>query len=90
MGVADVHRTLVYGGIFMYPGTKDTPKGKLRLMYECNPMAFIMEQAGGVATTGHMRILDVVPEAIHQRVPIFLGSKDDVQDVLDMYKKHSK
>ncbi|XP_074651752.1 fructose-1,6-bisphosphatase 1-like isoform X2 [Tubulanus polymorphus] len=87
--VADVHRTLMYGGIFMYPPTKDAPKGKLRLMYECNPMAYIMEQAGGCATTGHKRILDVIPESIHQRVPIFLGSKDDVEDVKQLYEKHN-
>jgi len=87
--VADVHRTLVYGGIFCYPATKDSPKGKLRLMYECNPMAYIIEKAGGLATTGKMRVLDVQPKSIHERVPIFLGSRDDVQDVIDIYKKHS-
>lgn len=83
--VADVHRTLCYGGIFMYPATKDSPNGKLRLLYECVPMAFIVEQAGGMATTGKNRILDITPTDIHQRAPIFLGSKDDVQDVLDLY-----
>ncbi|CAB3365482.1 Hypothetical predicted protein [Cloeon dipterum] len=87
--VADVHRTLKYGGIFMYPATKDAPKGKLRLLYECNPMAFIISQAGGLASNGVKPILDLVPEGIHQRAPIFLGSKDDVQDVLDLIKKHS-
>lgn len=88
--VADVHRTLVYGGIFMYPATKEAPKGKLRLMYECNPMAYIMEHAGGTATTGHMRILDIMPESIHQRSPIFLGSNEDVQELVDVIKQHSK
>ncbi|XP_027236391.2 fructose-1,6-bisphosphatase 1 isoform X2 [Penaeus vannamei] len=87
--VADVHRTLKYGGIFMYPATSDAPKGKLRLLYECNPMAFLMEQAGGQATTGKMRILDIVPSDIHQRTPIFLGSTDDVQEIIDLYKKHN-
>jgi fructose-1,6-bisphosphatase I len=87
--VADVHRTIKYGGIFMYPATKDSPKGKLRLLYECNPMAFLIEQAGGQATNGHMRILDVEPTSIHQRCPVFMGSKDDVQDVIDIYKKNS-
>ncbi|XP_071449986.1 fructose-1,6-bisphosphatase 1 [Hetaerina americana] len=87
--VADVHRTLKYGGVFMYPATKDAPKGKLRLLYECNPMAYIMTQAGGMATNGKINILDVQPEAIHQRSPIFLGSKDDVQEVMDMIKQHS-
>ena len=86
--VADVHRTLVYGGIFCYPKTKDSPKGKLRLMYECNPMAFIIEKAGGLATTGNQRVLDVVPTSIHQRVPIFIGSKLDVEDVIQCYKNH--
>ncbi len=61
---------------------------QLRLLYECNPMAFIIEQAGGLATTGTMPILDVVPESIHQRCPIFLGSKDDVQDVIDCHMKY--
>lgn len=87
--VADVHRTLKYGGIFMYPATKDAPKGKLRLMYECNPMAYLMEKAGGIATTGKMPILDIVPESIHQRSPIFLGSPEDVKEVMEMYKKHN-
>jgi len=87
--VADVHRTLKYGGIFMYPATVDSPKGKLRLLYECNPMAFIMENAGGMATNGKIHILDIVPKDIHERSPIFLGSKDDVQDILDLYQKHN-
>ncbi|XP_014769932.1 fructose-1,6-bisphosphatase 1 isoform X2 [Octopus bimaculoides] len=86
--VADVHRTLCYGGIFMYPATSQTPNGKLRLLYECNPMSFIIEKAGGLATTGTMPILDVVPTSLHQRVPIFLGSKDDVQEVIELYKLH--
>lgn len=78
--VADVHRTLLYGGIFMYPATSDAPNGKLRLLYECNPMAFIMENAGGLASTGKGPILDIQPKSIHQRTPIFLGSKDDVEE----------
>lgn len=60
-----------------------------RLMYECNPMAYIIEKAGGLATTGNQRVLDVQPTDIHQRVPFFIGSKEDVQEVIDMYKKHS-
>ncbi|XP_064411879.1 fructose-1,6-bisphosphatase 1 [Latimeria chalumnae] len=87
--VADVHRTLVYGGIFLYPANTKSPKGKLRLLYECNPMAFIVEQAGGMATTGVEAVLDVKPESIHQRVPIALGSPDDVQEYIDLVKKHS-
>ncbi len=79
--VADFHRTLLYGGIFMYPmDYKDPakPKGKLRLLYEVCPMSFIVEQAGGAASTGTQRVLDVVPEKLHQRVPIFIGSKTEV------------
>ena len=121
-----MHRTLKYGGIFMYPATKDSLKGKvcvihhqqeagqkrgfarfakdnfvcvalfivcfcsffkLRLLYECNPMAYIIENAGGLATTGTMPVLDVDPTTIHDRCPIFLGSKDDVQDVIDLFAK---
>uniref|UniRef100_A0A665V9X5 Fructose-1,6-bisphosphatase 1 n=1 Tax=Echeneis naucrates TaxID=173247 RepID=A0A665V9X5_ECHNA len=88
--VADVHRTLVYGGIFLYPANVKSPKGKLRLLYECNPMAFIMEQAGGMATTGSTNVLDIQPTTIHQRVPVVLGSPDDVQEYLSIYKKHNK
>jgi fructose-1,6-bisphosphatase I len=73
--VADVHRNLIKGGIFMYPGTTDKPKGKLRLLYECNPFAFITEVAGGKATNGKQRILDVQPTELHQRSPLFIGSK---------------
>ncbi|HPH85543.1 MAG TPA: class 1 fructose-bisphosphatase [Ferruginibacter sp.] len=73
--VADVHRNLIKGGIFMYPGTTDKPKGKLRLLYECNPFAFIVEKAGGKATNGKQRILDIEPTEIHQRTPMFIGSK---------------
>uniref|UniRef100_A0A4W6FJA0 Fructose-1,6-bisphosphatase 1 n=1 Tax=Lates calcarifer TaxID=8187 RepID=A0A4W6FJA0_LATCA len=85
--VADVHRTLMYGGIFLYPGNVKSPKGKLRLLYECNPIAFLIEQAGGLATTGTQRILDVQPEALHQRVPFVVGSPDDVNEYLSFVKK---
>ncbi|EEB16006.1 Fructose-1,6-bisphosphatase, putative [Pediculus humanus corporis] len=88
--VADVHRTLKYGGIFMYPSSTDAPNGKLRLLYECNPMAFIITQAGGLASDGFKNILDIQPKKIHQRSPIFLGSKDDVEDILNIIKKHGK
>lgn len=81
--VADVHRNLIKGGIFMYPGTIDKPKGKLRLLYECNPFAFIVEVAGGRATNGHDRILDVKPTELHQRSPLFIGSKG-MMDELDL------
>lgn len=76
--VADFHRTLLYGGIFMYPGDKKNPEGKLRLMYECNPMAFLVEQAGGSAINGERRILDIKPESLHQKTPLFIGSRSDV------------
>lgn len=72
--VADVHRNLIKGGIFMYPGTTSKPSGKLRLMYECNPFAFIVEKAGGRATNGVGRILEIQPEQLHQRTPLFIGS----------------
>ena len=80
--VADVHRVLLTGGIFMYPPTQKSPRGKLRLMYEASPMAMIIEQAGGVATTGSENLLDVRPTALHQRVPVVLGSKENVADLL--------
>ena len=86
--VADVHRILTRGGIFMYPrDTKDASKpGKLRLLYEANPMSFIVEQAGGVSSTGYERILDISPENLHQRVPVILGSKNEVEVVLGYHK----
>ncbi|KAH7107793.1 fructose-1,6-bisphosphatase [Auriculariales sp. MPI-PUGE-AT-0066] len=84
--VADVHRTLLYGGIFGYPDDKKSKSGKLRLLYEAFPMAYLTEQAGGLATTGKGRILDVQPTGIHQRCPVFLGSKEDVQDLLKFYE----
>jgi fructose-1,6-bisphosphatase I len=77
--VADAHRTLTKGGIFTYPADTKSPKGKLRLLYEANPMAFLFEQAGGAATNGKDPILDLVPTELHQRTPLVLGSKDDVE-----------
>ena len=79
--VADIHRNLLYGGIFMYPADSRNPNGKLRLQYECNPMAFIVEQAGGRATNGKKRIMEIQPEKLHQRVPVFIGSEEDVKMV---------
>jgi fructose-1,6-bisphosphatase I len=76
--VADAHRTLLKGGIFVYPADKKSPKGKLRLLYEANPMAFLFEQAGGSATDGMQRILDATPTALHERTPLVLGSSEDV------------
>lgn len=76
--VSDIHRNLLYGGIYMYPADSRNPNGKLRLMYECNPMAFIVEQAGGRATNGKQRMLDIKPTSLHERTPIFIGSEEDV------------
>jgi len=82
--VADVHRNLIKGGIFTYPGTTDKPKGKLRLLYECNPFAYIVEKAGGRATDGRQRILDIQPTELHQRTPLFIGSSN-MMDELETY-----
>lgn len=79
--VADVHRNLIKGGHFMYPGTTDRPKGKLRLLYECNPFAFIVEKAGGKATDGKQPILDIEPTEVHQRTPFFVGSISMMQEM---------
>jgi fructose-1,6-bisphosphatase I len=78
--VADFHRTLLKGGIFLYPPTLSHPQGKLRLLYEANPMAFIAEQAGGKAIDGKRRILEIQPQDIHQRTPLVVGSQAEVQD----------
>lgn len=78
--VADFHRNLLKGGIYIYPSTASHPKGKLRLLYECNPMALLAEQAGGKASDGKNRILDIVPEELHQRVPFFVGSQSMVEE----------
>lgn len=86
--VADVHRTLFYGGVFIYPADKKSPTGKLRLLYEAAPMAFLMEKAGGKATTGKIPILDIVPEDIHQRVPVYMGSADDITEFENIVAKH--
>ena len=83
--VGDVHRTLLYGGVFGYPGDTKNPNGKLRLLYEGAPMSFIMEQAGGLSTTGTQRVMEIVPDQVHQRVPVVMGSKNDIQEVLDAY-----
>merc|ERR1719145_191147 len=90
--VSDVHRTLLYGGIFLYPADKKSTKGKLRVLYEGFPMAMITEQAGGVASTGMFlgklgNIKDVMPEHIHDRCPIIMGGPRDVNEVLDLYNQ---
>lgn len=89
--VADAHRTLVYGGVFMYPADNKSPRkttGKLRLLYEASPMAYLMEQAGGRATTGERPILDIVPDRIHQRVPVFIGSRKDIELLERFIQEH--
>jgi len=83
--VADVHRTLVYGGIFMYPATASSPSGKLRLLYEGNPMSMLIEAAGGKASTGTGRVMEIVPTGIHERCPIFLGTAAEVERVEALY-----
>ena len=85
--VGDVHRTLLYGGVFGYPSDSVNKNGKLRLLYEGAPMSFLMEQAGGLSTTGTKRVLEIVPEQVHQRVPIVMGSEEDVREVIEAYGK---
>ena len=85
--VADIHRNMLYGGIFMYPADSRSPNGKLRLMYECNPMAMIIEAAGGRAIDGKKRIMEIVPTSLHQRTPIFIGCAEDVTTVEEFMAK---
>jgi fructose-1,6-bisphosphatase I len=88
--IADIHRTLLYGGIFMYPldfRDSNNPKGKLRLLYEAAPMSMIIEQAGGLSTDGRQSILDVVPKGLHDRVPLFVGAKENVEEILSFLKR---
>jgi fructose-1,6-bisphosphatase I len=87
--VADVHRNLITGGVFLYPTTSASPNGKLRLIYECNPLAFIVEQAGGRATNGSKRILELTPSSLHQRSPLFIGSRDMVEKIEELLAKYS-
>jgi len=88
--VADIHRNLLSGGIFMYPSTNALPDGKLRLLYECNPMAYIVQQAGGKATDGINDILDIKPEDLHQRKPLFIGSEEMVNTACRVIKQHKE
>jgi fructose-1,6-bisphosphatase I len=87
--VADVHRTFLYGGIFIYPADKKAKNGKLRIMYECFPMAYLTETAGGKAITGGRRILDLKVKSIHDRSGVILGSVEDVEECASYYKKHN-
>ena len=87
--VADFHRNLIKGGVFIYPASYKSPQGKLRLQYECNPLSFIIEQAGGKSTNGNgERILDITPESLHQRTPIIIGTKQMVEQVESFIHKH--
>ncbi len=88
--VADFHRTLLQGGIYMYPADLNKPSGKLRLMCEANPLAFLVEQAGGKATNGHERILDIIPQSLHERTPLFIGSQAEVDDILAFYAANNE
>ncbi len=88
--VADFHRNLLKGGIFIYPSTHKSPKGKLRLLYECNPLAFIIEQAGGKASNGFKRIVELQPTSLHQRTPLFIGSADMVTMAEEFMAKYSQ
>ena len=88
--VSDIHRLLIQGGVFLYPGTVKKPEGKLRLLYESAPLAFLFEQAGGRASTGNQEILDVVPEKLHERTPLIIGSKDDVALVESFIQQQAK
>ena len=84
--VADFHRNLLKGGIFAYPADQNRKDGRLRLMYEANPLGFVAEQAGGAASTGYQRIMDIVPDQLHQRTPLILGNKDVVEDTVSVIK----
>lgn len=86
--VADFHRTLLKGGIFLYPPTAKAPNGKLRLLYEANPMAFIAEEAGGMAVDGKVRVLEKQPKSLHERTPLFIGSKGDIERLCDYLDKY--
>ena len=88
--VADFHRNLLGGGVFAYPSNAKAPRGKLRLLYEANPLAFIVEQAGGAASEGHQRVLDVHPSELHQRTPLYIGSKKDVELATEVLARRSE
>ncbi len=88
--VSDFHRNMIKGGIYMYPSATSYPNGKLRLLYECNPMAFLAEQAGGLATDGYRRILDIEPSELHQRVPFFVGSKNMVEMAMQFMRQYKE
>ena len=86
--IADIHRNLLRGGVFYYPADAKTPNGKLRLLYEASPMAFVIEQAGGYASNGRQRILDVLPSSLHQRTPLFIGNRELVEKAEEFIAKY--
>jgi fructose-1,6-bisphosphatase I len=86
-GVADIHRNLIKGGVYIYPTTTKSPNGKLRLLYECNPLAYIIEQAGGKATDGRVRIMEKDLKELHQRTPLVLGSSEMVEKAMEFMTK---
>jgi fructose-1,6-bisphosphatase I len=86
--IADIHRNLLSGGVFYYPADKKAPHGKLRLLYEASPMAFVIEQAGGYASNGYQRILDVQPGSLHQRTPLFIGNRALVEKAEEFIAKY--
>ncbi len=88
--VGDIHRILMQGGVFLYPGTRQKPEGKLRLLYESAPLAFLIEQAGGRASTGTERLMDVIPQKLHQRTPLIIGSQEDVELVESFIQDHRR
>ena len=85
--VSDIHRNMIKGGIYIYPSSSKYPDGKLRLLYECNPMAFLAEQAGGKASDGFKRIMDIKPNELHERAPFFCGSKNMVEKAEEFMQK---
>ena len=88
--VADVHRTLLNGGVFLYPPTAKQPAGKIRMLYEANPLAFIIEQAGGMAYSGLKRTLDLKPSKLHERTPVAMGSPEQVDALLASLREHGE
>lgn len=88
--VSDFHRNMLKGGIYIYPSATTYPKGKLRLLYEGNPMAFLAEQAGGIASDGKDRILDIQPKELHERVPLFVGSREMVRKAEEFMREFSE
>lgn len=86
--VADVHRTILYGGVFLYPASKEAKEGKIRLLYESIPMAYIIEKAGGASSNGKHSILKIEPTAIHQKSPVFLGHKEEIEAIEKLYEKY--